>query len=791
MKQRMAVAGRILASCAVAMLMVQPPILAQEVAPSDPESSPRAYFPLDFTDVAAHKSLDVAGLQLTERGLELSPPGEEGPRVGRLRSSVKGFELAANALNVFWKEERPPGTDIQIEISVSRDGVDWQRWYTVEKDPHAAIRQHYPDGRPNPNHGFEAGSLLSWGLERYSFFRYRITLTADGEASPKVGGLRLYYQDSTAVRGNLADHKAGGFGQPSICDRACWAARAPQCTIDQLTGISRGVIHYTASQTDWNTTSQAESAARVRAHQNYHMDGNGWCDIGYHFLVDKLGNNFEGREGSLAGTPRGAHDGTNQDSIGVSLMGYFHQPYNQVPTQAMRDSAYDLIAWKVEDPFDGYGSGAYGSLSGIGYTAGHRDVSSTSCPGDIMYNSYLGTNFFGGEARDEINNRVTGGGGGTPCCPGPPTLRSVISDGNGDSITVTWSDVGTVANYNVYTSVDGVSFSSPVAVASGITSYVDVGITAGQARFYKVTAVGSSQESVDSDVYGAVAAAAPSTVLIVDGNDRWNFQSGENPTGANHDFVTLAADAMAGTSFDTADNAEVEGGALSLAGYDAVVWMLGEESTAQESFSSAEQGVLETYLDAGGKLFVSGAEIGWDLVAQGSSADQTFYETYLKAVYVADDAGTYNAESATDGIFDGIGAMSFAGGPIDIGYPDEIDVHGGSQLALSYVGGGGGPAGVSYSGAFRVVNMGFPFESVGDAITRSSMMDRVLDFLFCSATENPEVSCGDGVDNDCDGLIDSADTDCQVCAPVGASCTVSEDCCSNKCKGKSGAKTCK
>jgi V8-like Glu-specific endopeptidase len=29
------------------------------------------------------------------------------------------------------------------------------------------------------------------------------------------------------------------------------------------------------------------------------------------------------------------------------------------------------------------------------------------------------------------------------------------------------------------------------------------------------------------------------------------------------------------------------------------------------------------------------------------------------------------------------------------------------------------------------------------------------------------------------------------CSPVGASCTVNSDCCSNSCKGKTGAKTCK
>lgn len=136
--------------------------------------------------------------------------------------------------------------------------------------------------------------------------------------------------------------------------------------------------------------------------------------------------------------------------------------------------------------------------------------------------------------------------------------------------------------------------------------------------------------------------------------------------------------------------------------------------------------------------------------------------------------------------------MSFSGGPMDIGFPDRIDAHGGSQLALSYVGAGqDNHAGTSYSGAFRVVNMGFPFESVNDEVTRSSMMDRVLDFLFCTVTESPEASCADGVDNDCDGLVDAGDPDCQICAPQGASCVSDDDCCSNNCKGKNGAKTCK
>ena len=64
----------------------------------------------------------------------------------------------------------------------------------------------------------------------------------------------------------------------------------------------------------------------------------------------------------------------------------------------------------------------------------------------------------------------------------------------------------------------------------------------------------------------------------------------------------------------------------------------------------------------------------------------------------------------------------------------------------------------------------------------------------CTPTESLEVSCGDGIDNDCDGATDGADSDCGGGSgglPVGASCTVDSDCASNKCKGRAGAKSCK
>jgi hypothetical protein len=59
------------------------------------------------------------------------------------------------------------------------------------------------------------------------------------------------------------------------------------------------------------------------------------------------------------------------------------------------------------------------------------------------------------------------------------------------------------------------------------------------------------------------------------------------------------------------------------------------------------------------------------------------------------------------------------------------------------------------------------------------------------------MSCADGVDNDCDLAVDCNDADCggdpacPTCLPKTASCVDNADCCSNKCTGKSGKRSCK
>ena len=61
--------------------------------------------------------------------------------------------------------------------------------------------------------------------------------------------------------------------------------------------------------------------------------------------------------------------------------------------------------------------------------------------------------------------------------------------------------------------------------------------------------------------------------------------------------------------------------------------------------------------------------------------------------------------------------------------------------------------------------------------------------MDCGLPLSSEVGyCGDGLDNDCDAVMDCADSDCSEepgcsCLPKAAACTTDSECCSNKCRG--------
>ncbi|MDJ0952921.1 MAG: peptidoglycan recognition family protein [Acidimicrobiia bacterium] len=131
-----------------------------------------------------------------------------------------------------------------------------------------------------------------------------------------------------------------------------------QHTIDRIT------VHHTAVV----LTDNRAAPARLRGHQEFHQ-GRGWPDIAYHFIIDAAGNIYEGRPVDAVGDT-----GTDYDPTGHFLV-CCEGDFNQQPiTPEQYRSLIEILAW---------GAAAFG----VDPTTiqGHRDVASTSCPGDGLH----------------------------------------------------------------------------------------------------------------------------------------------------------------------------------------------------------------------------------------------------------------------------------------------------------------------------------------------------------------------------------------------------------------------
>ncbi|MEM1269600.1 MAG: N-acetylmuramoyl-L-alanine amidase [Bacteroidota bacterium] len=173
---------------------------------------------------------------------------------------------------------------------------------------------------------------------------------------------------------------------PVLNTRADWGARSFSGTPVPLARPSYDFMtfHHAAGFSASNLT---DGIRQVKAIQTFHQNGRGWSDIGYHFVIDKAGNIFQGRPFLNAETPwedgpalvQGAHaGGANTGNIGICLLGCYHPPEGSTCRDEISDAALqsyiDLFAFLS----DRYGVDA-------SRIRGHRDFGSTACPGDNNY----------------------------------------------------------------------------------------------------------------------------------------------------------------------------------------------------------------------------------------------------------------------------------------------------------------------------------------------------------------------------------------------------------------------
>src|SRR5690554_1252381 len=222
------------------------------------------------------------------------------------------------------------------------------------------------------------GDMSQWGA---------VCLEKKGKKAIDI--LRFYYgadietvQLSGACVGNTVDEAvltdgaacASTSERPDIIERSGWGARAPRSLGAKHTP-NRFSIHHAVSP---NNDSMS-AAQRIRGFQDYHMDGHGWPDIGYHFLIARDGKIYRGTAEDRIGTHVG---GQNTGNLGISFLGQYQpdavpgMPAAE-PTEAALKSAGHLIRYLADK---------YNIEVSRSKVIGHRENpgQSTSCPGDLL-----------------------------------------------------------------------------------------------------------------------------------------------------------------------------------------------------------------------------------------------------------------------------------------------------------------------------------------------------------------------------------------------------------------------
>ena len=275
-------------------------------------------------------------------------------------------------------------------------GLHWRGTGTVQFRTHSfegrwsAWLRADPEAEDLPNVGSpEARASKGWRLGNpyWTGTSDRIEYRLRG----RVERLRAYFVRSPEVRIPL--RRVSMTGSPPLLGREAWGANeairreAPR----YAPSVQFALVHHTAGS---NSYTASQSAAIVRGIEIYHVQGNGWNDIGYNFLVDKYGQVFEGRYGGVDKNVIGAHaEGFNTGSTGVAVLGTYG---SAAPSAAARIALANLLAWRLDvahvDPLStltwvsgGNARFASGVPVMLRAVSGHRDTGFTTCPGAALY----------------------------------------------------------------------------------------------------------------------------------------------------------------------------------------------------------------------------------------------------------------------------------------------------------------------------------------------------------------------------------------------------------------------
>lgn len=333
-----------------------------------------------FEPVAEAYQIGVPRLVPSD-GSELST--SEHDHVGRGGRRLRGRSEGVTRFSMIGVSLEDVPTDPVMVRVRGTDGA-WGEWLELDVDDDEGPDQTSVEGRRAATAGGHRTEPVWVG----DADGYELSI---GESDVEGASVVVVRESTRRVVVDSTPVASSGYDPfPGLHRRSEWTSRARRNPDAQPAAkVEFAVVHHSVSS---NTYSQAQVPAQIRSIQAYHMDGNGWDDIGYNFVVDRFGGIWEGRQGSIDAAVVGAHaGGFNSGAVGVVVLGNYGATQ---ASAAAKEAVAKVIGWKFAQfgtPSTGHttrtsaGNVKYpaGTQVTIPRVVGHRDVGSTACPGTL------------------------------------------------------------------------------------------------------------------------------------------------------------------------------------------------------------------------------------------------------------------------------------------------------------------------------------------------------------------------------------------------------------------------
>ncbi len=299
----------------------------------------------------------------------------------------------------------------------------------------------------------------------------RVEVKSNSEFDLKVRVLTYNEQNQTLKHFSALEANTCPCPAPAVVDRNSWCPNGDCPIIDTPTSVDPEflIVHHSAGNLD----ADVDYALVVRAIYDFHVNTNGWSDIGYNLLIAPDGTVYNGR-GTAA---QGAHFcGANAETLGVCMLGNFVA--ESPATTAM--SALTSLGYFLSCEFDiDVNRTAAHQPSGETLTglSGHRDGCNTQCPGEQLYSQL-------NNVRTNITARIDAG------CQAIEAPARLTADARPDgAVALDWETYAGASSILIERSISVPSSYEPLAEISGtLETYTDRTAPAG-ANYYRIRAL--------------------------------------------------------------------------------------------------------------------------------------------------------------------------------------------------------------------------------------------------------------------------------------------------------------